>query len=116
MDLKEFIKTALSDITGAVSDAQQTISNGAIINPTFDCEKHGLHLLVNGEARPIERLNFDIAVTTSETLNSGGNMRAGISVLGVKAEGGSTSENGIVSRLAFSIPLLLPASNVKSKK
>ena len=35
MELKEFIKTAISDITNAVSELQAELSNGAIVNPTL---------------------------------------------------------------------------------
>lgn len=34
MELKEFIKTALSDITNAVSELQAELQNGAIVSPS----------------------------------------------------------------------------------
>lgn len=34
MELKEFIKTAITDITEAVSELQSELNNGTIVNPT----------------------------------------------------------------------------------
>ncbi len=35
MELKEFVKTAISDITNAISELQKELDNGAIINPNL---------------------------------------------------------------------------------
>lgn len=35
MELKEFIKTALTDITDAVSELQAELQNGAIVSPSL---------------------------------------------------------------------------------
>lgn len=35
MELKDFIKTALTDITNAVSELQMELANGAIVNPSM---------------------------------------------------------------------------------
>ena len=34
MELKEFIKTAIADITSAVSELQEELKNGAIVSPS----------------------------------------------------------------------------------
>ena len=49
MDLKEFVKTALSDITCAISEMQQTLQNGAVINPAKQRSDYGANeVLLNG--------------------------------------------------------------------
>lgn len=112
MELKEFIKTAITDITEAVSELQEELKNGAILNPTLPQGEHGTHLLVNNEIRMMERLNFDIAVTATEATELNGNAKAGISVFGAKVEAENAEKMENVSRLTFSIPLLLPATHV----
>lgn len=116
MELKDFIKTAIIDITEAVSELQVELKNGAIINPTLPQGEHGKHLLVGNEVRMIERLNFDIAVTATDKTELNGNAKVGISVFGAKigTENAEKTEN--VSRMTFSIPLLLPATHVKTPK
>ena len=114
MELKEFIKTAITDITEAVSELQEELKNGTIVNPSHTQGEHGKSVLVNNEVRMMERLNFDIAVTATEATELNGNAKAGISVFGAKvgAENKERTEN--VSRLTFSLPLLLPATHVKT--
>ena len=114
MELKEFIKTAIADITGAVSELQQELKNGAIVNPTFPSGQQGSHLLVGDEVRAIEKLNFDIAVTATETTELNGNAKAGISVFGAKVGAENTERMENISRLTFSIPLILPSTHVKT--
>ena len=35
MELKDFIKTAITDITEAVSELQEELKNGMIVNPSI---------------------------------------------------------------------------------
>lgn len=115
MDLKEFIKTAITDITEAVSELQEELKNGTIVNPSLTQGEHGKSLVVENEVRMMERLNFDIAVTATEATELNGNAKAGISVFGAKvgAENKERTEN--VSRLTFSLPLVLPTTHVKTQ-
>lgn len=115
MELKEFIKTAITDITEAVSELQEELKNGTIVNPSLTQGEHGKSLLVDNEVRMMERLNFDIAVTATEATELNGNAKAGISVFGAKvgAENKERTEN--VSRLTFSLPLVLPTTHVKTQ-
>ena len=115
MELKEFIKTAITDITEAVSELQEELKNGTIVNPSLAQGEHGKTLLVDNEVRMMERLNFDIAVTATEATGLNGNAKAGISVFGAKvgAENKEKTEN--VSRLTFSLPLVLPTTHVKTQ-
>lgn len=115
MELKEFIKTAITDITEAVSELQEELKNGTIVNPSLTQGEHGKSLMVDNEVRMMERLNFDIAVTATEATELNGNAKAGISVFGAKvgAENKERTEN--VSRLTFSLPLVLPTTHVKTQ-
>jgi hypothetical protein len=114
MELKDFIKTAITDITEAVSELKGSLDNGTVINPTIMQGEHGKSVLVENEVRVIERLNFDIAVTATEVTELNGKVKAGISVFGAKvgAENEERVEN--VSRITFSIPLVLPATHIKT--
>ena len=85
MELKEFIKTALADITNAVCELQTELSNGAIINPclskTAPCSVH-----------------FDLSVESSK---EGG--------ADIKVIGGSMSHT-TTNRISFDIGISIPAS------
>lgn len=114
MELKEFIKTAISDITGAISELQTELKNGTIVNPALEKAFDNTSIRINNKLRKIEKLDFDVAVTISETTGIGGAMKAGISILGAKlgTEQSASSQN--VSRLTFSIPVLFPVGEAKS--
>lgn len=114
MELKEFIKAAITDITEAISDLQSGLENGTVINPTLEQGEHGKCILIKNEVRIIERLNFDVAVTASESSGMEGGAKAGISIFGAKmgAETNAKTEN--VSRLTFSIPLVFPSEHVET--
>ena len=112
MELKEFIKTAITDITNAVSELQEELDNGAVLNPILDKGSNGI--VINSEVREVQRLDFDIAVTATETTDVGGKAMTGISVFGAKIGAGNETSTENVSRLTFSIPIVLPSTSVKS--
>lgn len=114
MELKEFIKTAITDIASAVSELQAELDNGAIVNPTLPQGENGKHLLIGDEVRAIEKLNFDVAVTVAESMGIEGGAKAGISIFGAKVGSESSAKTESASRLAFSIPVVLPSSHVKT--
>lgn len=113
MDLKDFIKTAITDITEAVSELQSELDNGAIVNPTLaDKVFDDNSVTINGELHPIEHLAFDVAVTVTETTGIDGSAKVGISIFGAKVGTDSCATTENVSRLSFSVPIVLPATSV----
>ena len=63
MELKEFIKTAISDITNAVSELQSELQNGAIVSPSVSNSIANVTVVdpQNKESnRPISKIDFDV--------------------------------------------------------
>lgn len=114
MELKEFIKAAITDITDAISDLQNDLENGTVINPTLTQGAPDKCVLIGQDVRPIERLSFDVAVTASETSGIEGSAKAGINIFGAKVGTESSARTENASRLTFSIPLVYPATHVKT--
>ncbi len=114
MELKEFIKTAITDITEAVSELQSELNNGAIVNPTLPNPIALKTLTVDDEIRPIEQLAFDVAVTATEASGIDGSAKAGISIFGAKIGTESSAKTENVSRLTFSVPIVFPTTHVKT--
>lgn len=115
MELKDFIKAAITDITEAVSELQDELDNGTVVNPTLPQGENGKCLLIDNEVRVIERLNFDVAVTVAESSGIEGGAKAGISIFGAKVGTESSVKTENVSRLTFSIPLVFPSAYVKTQ-
>lgn len=85
MELKEFIKTAITDITEAVSELQEELDNGAIINPSFDKTRQC-------------SIHFDLSVESSK---EGG--------ADIKVISGGMSERSS-NKISFDIAISMPAS------
>ena len=114
MELKEFIKTAITDITEAICELQQELHNGAIVNPTLQTSIPQKTLTVSNEIRPVEQLEFDVAVTATESSGVDGSAKAGISIFGAKIGTESCAITENVSRLSFSVPIIFPTMYVKT--
>lgn len=119
MELKEFIKTAIGDITDAVSELQADLKNGAIVNPSLP------HAIANSTVndpdegnvnKRISNIDFDVALTVGESGTTEGGGMVGIQILSAKIGGESKSHTENVSRIAFSIPVVLPTDHAKSKQ
>lgn len=121
MELKEFIKTALVDIVNAIKEAQIEVIDCATIMPirskshqTFDVEVKGGHEIVSD-------INFDIAVTVGSKEGAVGDAGGGIQIAQIfnigakhKEEVENTVQN--MSRIKFSIPVVLPHSFVPEEQ
>ena len=70
MELKEFIKTAITDITEAVSELQAELENGAIVNPSLPSPITNTTVIDpenNKINKPISTIDFDVAITVADT-------------------------------------------------
>lgn len=112
MNIKEFVKDALTQIAEGVNEANNTlIPLGAQANPP---KSRRVVSLTPGQAPHQQQNNvphtvyFDLAVTVQVASESGGN--GGVNIYAVQFQGGGkkSHETSNVSRLRFEIPLLLP--------
>lgn len=92
MELKEFIKTALSDITNAVSELQTELQNGAIVSPSVSNPITNVTVIDPQDDkinRPISKIDFDVAITVGSTDNTEAGGKVGIQIFSAKL-GGNT--------------------------
>lgn len=118
MELKEFIKTALADITNAVSELQGELMNGAIVSPSVPNSVSNVTVKdpqndkIN---RPISKIDFDVAITVGSTDNIEAGGKVGIQIFSAKLGGNNENHTENVSRITFSIPVVLPTCHVKNR-
>lgn len=113
MELDKFISNTLKSIISGIKESQNFANeNGARINPyvgKHDFDKNQTTYFGNEEgARAVSKIDFDIAVTTSSSQETGG--EGGINVYSLKL-GGKLSDKEInesVSRIKFSLNVVLP--------
>lgn len=109
MELKTFIKQSLIEIVEAVSEAGKTVAeHGARLNPNAE----GWADDYSGHVNPadLQQVDFEVAVTAEDTTGIDG--KAGIKVFSFEIGGGGSHQAavGSVSKIRFSVPILLPHS------
>lgn len=115
MKLRSYLKQTMLDIIGSVQDVHAelkeqyddpNIQGVGVVNPVF---------LAHGESTRtrLTNINFDIATTVSES--GSGSATASIEVVGFKlgeAGGELSTQSSAVSRINFSIDVILPTYNI----
>jgi hypothetical protein len=100
MKLGDFVSETLKELINGVKTAQKhALSKGARINP---------HTVVNRENQ--QTVEFDVAVTTTEGTQTKSGIGVFVGPVGLGSQGQSDSANSSVSRIRFSIKIILPAS------
>lgn len=117
MELKEFIRETLIQITNGVIEAQQTLKDtGCYINPEGYHLKEQIKPGYDKEYRHVQKIKMSISVNVIE----GNENKAGIGVFssilnaGVSAKNSDT--NSTTNRIEFEIPISLPVMEVDNKK
>lgn len=124
MELKDFIKQSIIEISEAVQEANSHLGdNGinAIVNPEFIYESGKDRRAFTtppdeespNENRFIENIDFDVAVTTEGEIN--GEARGGIKIASfeIGGKGSIVDKQQSVSRIKFTIPVCLPTGGYK---
>lgn len=115
MELKDFIKQVLADVTNAVSESQQELKNGCVICPS-NIAVGGIGECVKakgGETLKVSSVDFDVAVTVEKT--DGINAKFGVvaAVINGGASGSSSDKSQELSRISFSVPLIYPRVSIE---
>jgi hypothetical protein len=116
MDLKDFIKETISAIVESTKELQAQFEHaGVIVNPPVSIKEPNLYEHENTahRYRRVETIEFDVAVTAA-TESSGG-AKAGLKIFSaeVGADGKHARNREEVSRVKFSIPIVLSPADVE---
>ncbi len=118
MDLKEFIKETIGGIIDASQELQSECEGkGVIINPPITLKERDIYEHENPDHRyrRIETIEFDVAVTAATETKGGGKVGLKILALGAGAEGHRALTNEEVSRVRFSIPVVLSPAAIEGR-
>ena len=110
MDLKQFIHDVLVNVVEAIDDAGKAVADrGAMINPNGQ-RARDRHQRFTLQDIHLNQIEFDISVTVADKAGVDG--KAGIRVMGLEVGGGGKQEtsSSSVSRIKFSVPMLLPST------
>lgn len=117
MELKQFISQTLTSIVEGVAEAQaQTEAHGAFVNPgglMRTTKSISNDAIWDNRNNNFARLvNFDVAVTIEESAGTGGKIGVATGLLNLGAGGESTNRTSAANRIQFSVPLLLPTTEL----
>jgi hypothetical protein len=116
MKLQEFVKETLREIIAGVQEAQTyAATTGARINPDEDHARANTSYIdtSDGGIAPIKEIDFDVAVTSTDTTEAQAGAGIFVAALGIGAKGKSDTLNSCVSRIKFSVPIALPVQGKK---
>ena len=111
MNVKEFTKETLKQIVEAIHELNSqedglSIPLGGIIG-------EGVHVLAakNGKTQNLIKVEFDIAVTVSESTEKSGSGNTNLYVLKLDGDYSKSNQNHNVSRVKFLLPLKIKENN-----
>ena len=117
MDISEFIKETIKEVSDGVFQASIHCSqSGVIVNPTITVGENGEYFIPIKPSsvamqRRVQKIDFDIAVEATETEQSNGHAGVSIKVVSGGGSHSKESKNTTVSRICFSIPVCLPTQD-----
>ena len=117
MELKDFVKGVILDVTNAIKECQDEVDNGAIISPTNSKATEKIKA-TSGDLK-ISYIDFEVAVTAGTSTGINGEIGGGIKVLssfiGAKTGADNKETNENISKVKFSIPVVYPTFGVKER-
>lgn len=115
MELKEFIKTAVADITNAVSELQKELRNGAIVSPSLQNNNEST-IVIDNKNMILTQVAFDVAITAGGTDTVRGGAKGGLHVFSASVDGSTEERTENISHVSFTIPIVLPQHRVRSEQ
>lgn len=105
MELKDFIKGAISDISNSVIELNNEFKDkDVIINPIADSVGGDKEYIYYKDGRQIQKIDFNLSVSASETVEAGGGIKINVLKAGISNE----NNNQTISTIRFSLSIVLP--------
>ena len=116
MELKDFVRATLEQIVDGVYQAQENIdSKGGIVNPS------GMNYFKDGQrsvydhAMP-QQVEFDVGLTSTDKSGSSEGIGVFLGSISLGKRNDAGSESVAVTRVKFSVPIVLPAGKKLVRK
>lgn len=123
MELKDFIANTLTQIAEGILAANEALADtDAKVNPTnlstHSNNAQGFGRTTEGDegekrGRLVERVTFDVAVTTEGETKGSAGLKIGIATLGFNTGGELRDKAGQASRIQFAVPMVFPSTRVR---
>lgn len=112
MELKDFVKNTISEISLAILESQEELqAKGVIVNPEkVEVGHNGEKVLRSDGWRYVQNIEFDISITVDDKEETGA--KGGIKVMGVELGAGAKSQNSLqqLNKIKFNLPVAFSTS------
>ena len=109
MELKDFIKETITQIVDGVVEAQVAIAkHGAEINPKKVQFKEAGQYNYHNSGKP-QMVEFDVGLTIIKKVGSADGVGVFLGAISLGKKNDEGSEHTAVSRIRFSLPVVLPS-------
>ena len=111
MELKDFVSQTLTQIIEGVKESQIKASElGGIVSPclTSNHSEMGKQGILSASGRAAQIVQFDVALTVVEGTGTKGGIGVFAGAINLGSSGESKAESTSVSRIKFSVPVVLP--------
>lgn len=111
IELKDFIKTVLSEITDGVIESQKSLKKKkTVVSPSIS---EGIKAEKDGKIRTVSVVSFSVELVQSESNDTTKGGEAKLYVLSAGAGTKKGTSNIVTSKVSFDIPIILPSEDVK---
>ena len=110
MNLREFIREALTEIVSGVAEARiSAAEHGALVgsDQVYGYTKEA-KILTDNNGRTVSLVEFDIALAAADARDTKGGIGVFLGSVGLGSQGASHGETSSNSRIKFSVPVVLP--------
>lgn len=117
MELKTFIKSAITQIVESVEELNNEIQiENVYINPCSHYKDFDKTIVKGEYFYNLSEINFDLTVSAADNAEKGAKVGVVASVVGLGASTKAGTQNSSVSKLQFTIPVMLPSKNPKNSR
>lgn len=119
MELKDFVKETLLQISEGVTEAQKGLGPGstAIINPhNIAPAQNGDRYLSSSGYTIVQDIEMEVAITVSDKEGNEGGLKVAAGFISVGGGLKSETHNNTISTIKFTIPMTLPVGGHKKQQ
>jgi hypothetical protein len=124
MELQDFIQNTLVQIARGIENAATELKGSkAIVNPrnvgTGGVKDEHIYGYLNANKKffkVVQKIEFDVAVTAEKSKETKGGMGISVGSITVGTQGQSEHAGTTVSRIRFSVPMVLPMEDAPHDK
>ena len=119
MDLREFIRESLVQISLGIQEANKALKDtDSVVNPSsvqtnsMEAKAYGrIDERVKDKGSLVHLIAFDVALHAESGTETGAGLKLSIASIGIGANGKTNDSESTESRIRFEIPMKYPSSN-----